>query len=80
MTLGMNVHFPRTVTPKVRPNSSCTVAHTVTRHASRVVISLHYLEEMTLAEIAAIEGIPEGTVKSRLAYGLTALRTFGRTP
>lgn len=42
--------------------------------ASRAVLELHFEEEMTLAEVAAILEIPVGTVKSRLAYGLAALR------
>lgn len=42
--------------------------------ASRSVILLHYFEEMTLAEIAAVLEVSLGTVKSRLAYGLAALR------
>ena len=41
---------------------------------SRAVIALHYLEEMPLAEVSAVLGIALGTVKSRLAYGLTQLR------
>ena len=42
--------------------------------ASRAVIVLHYLHEMTLDEVAAVLGLAVGTVKSRLAYGLTSLR------
>jgi RNA polymerase sigma-70 factor (ECF subfamily) len=42
--------------------------------ASRAVIVLHYLEEMSLDEVAAVLEIPPGTVKSRLAYGLARLR------
>jgi RNA polymerase sigma-70 factor (ECF subfamily) len=42
--------------------------------ASRAVLVLHFQEEMTLPSIAAILEIPLGTVKSRLAYGLKALR------
>jgi len=42
--------------------------------ASRAVLTLHYLEEMPLAEVAAILEIPLGTVKSRLAAGLARLR------
>jgi hypothetical protein len=38
------------------------------------VLVLHFQEEMSLAEVAAILEIPLGTVKSRLAFGLTALR------
>ena len=42
--------------------------------ASRAVLALHFQEEMSLAEVAAILDVPLGTVKSRLAYGLKALR------
>lgn len=42
--------------------------------ASRAVIELYYLHEMSLNETAAVLDIPVGTVKSRLAYGLEALR------
>lgn len=42
--------------------------------ASRAVLVLHFQEELTLQEVAAILEIPVGTVKSRLAYGLTVLR------
>lgn len=42
--------------------------------ASRAVLILHYLHEMPLGEVAMVLGIAVGTVKSRLAYGLSALR------
>jgi RNA polymerase sigma-70 factor (ECF subfamily) len=42
--------------------------------ASRAVLALHFQEELALVEIAAILEIPLGTVKSRLSYGLAALR------
>ena len=42
--------------------------------ASRAVIVLHYLHELSLDEVAAILEVPIGTVKSRLAYGLESLR------
>ena len=42
--------------------------------ASRAVIMLHYLEELSLHEVAAVLEILPGTVKSRLAYGLARLR------
>jgi len=42
--------------------------------ASRAVLILHYLDEMPLSEVAEILDISLGTVKSRLAYGLTKLR------
>jgi len=42
--------------------------------ASRAVIVLYYLHELSLVETAAVLDIPVGTVKSRLAYGLEKLR------
>lgn len=42
--------------------------------ASRAVLILHYLEELTLSETAEILDISLGTAKSRLAYGLVNLR------
>jgi RNA polymerase sigma-70 factor, ECF subfamily len=42
--------------------------------ASRAVLLLHFQEEMPLAQVAAVLEVPLGTVKSRLAYGLAALR------
>ena len=42
--------------------------------ASRVVLSLHYLHEMTLREVADVLDVSIGTVKSRLSYGLRSLR------
>ncbi|MCE7883443.1 MAG: sigma-70 family RNA polymerase sigma factor, partial [Actinobacteria bacterium ATB1] len=40
----------------------------------QIVIRMHYLEGMTLPEIAGALSAPIGTIKSRLAYGLAALR------
>jgi RNA polymerase sigma-70 factor (ECF subfamily) len=42
--------------------------------ASRAVLVLHFQDELPLADVAAILELPLGTVKSRLAYGLRALR------
>jgi RNA polymerase sigma-70 factor, ECF subfamily len=42
--------------------------------ASRAVLVLHFQDGLPLAEVAAILALPLGTVKSRLAYGLKALR------
>jgi len=42
--------------------------------ASRAVVTLHYLEEMPLSEVAAVLELNLGTVKSRLSYGLAQLR------
>src|SRR5262245_7473240 len=41
---------------------------------SRAVLVLHYQNQLTLDEVAVALGVPVGTVKSRLAYGLAALR------
>lgn len=40
----------------------------------RAVIVLHYLEELSLKEIAYVMDVPEGTVKSRLHYARERLR------
>lgn len=42
--------------------------------ASRAVIVLYYLNELSLPETAAVLEVPLGTVKSRLSYALNALR------
>lgn len=42
--------------------------------ASRAVLVLHFKEDLPLSEVAAILEVPVGTVKSRLAYGLAAIR------
>jgi RNA polymerase sigma-70 factor (ECF subfamily) len=42
----------------------------------RVAIALLYGEDMSVAEIAAITGVPPGTVKSRLSAARQALRAF----
>ncbi|HYP27338.1 MAG TPA: RNA polymerase sigma factor [Blastocatellia bacterium] len=41
---------------------------------NRAVLVLHYLHEMSLQEVADVLGLPVGTVKSRLSYGLATLR------
>ncbi len=42
--------------------------------AQREVLSLRYADDLSLAQIAAVLGIPLGTVKSRLHHALLALR------
>ena len=40
----------------------------------QAVISLHYLESLSVEEVGAVLGCPPGTVKSRLARARTAMR------
>ena len=40
----------------------------------REVLTLHFLEDLSLAEISEVLGIPENTVKSRLHYAKRSLR------
>jgi RNA polymerase sigma-70 factor (ECF subfamily) len=42
--------------------------------ASRAMLLLHYVQELSIDEAAAILDISIGTAKSRLAYGLSCLR------
>jgi len=42
--------------------------------ASRAVLTLHYSQDLSIQEVAAILEIDVGTAKSRLAYGLACLR------
>ena len=44
--------------------------------ASRAVLLLHYQQNLSLDETAAILDIPVGTAKSRLSYGVAKLRDF----
>ena len=48
--------------------------------SSRAVIHLHYFDEMSIYEVAEVLDVPPGTVKSRLAYGLAALRRTIASP
>jgi RNA polymerase sigma-70 factor (ECF subfamily) len=43
--------------------------------ASRAVLVLHYQQDLSIEETAAVLDIPVGTAKSRLAYGVSVLRT-----
>jgi len=44
------------------------------RPEQRAALTLHYLEDLTLREVAEVEGCPEGTAASRVRRGLKALR------
>ena len=41
--------------------------------AQRRAIVLHYVGDLPVAEVARVEGVPDGTVKARLSRGRTAL-------
>lgn len=43
-------------------------------HAAQIVLRMRYLQELSQQEIAEALDIPLGTVKSRIAYGLSVLR------
>ncbi len=44
----------------------------------REVLVLHFLNEMSIAEIAGVVGCPEGTVKSRIHYAKFAIKQILR--
>ena len=72
-------HLP---TPVIAPSGellrTLLAADTISP-ASRAVLCLHFQEELTLPEVAAILDIPLGTVKSRTGYGLQAIRRHLKT-
>lgn len=41
---------------------------------SRAVLILHYVDDLPVSEVAEVLGLPQGTAKSRLSYGLGVLR------
>lgn len=47
---------------------------------ARVVLVAHYYQGLSLEEVSAVTGAPLGTVKSRLASGLTQLRALRVPP
>ena len=59
-----------------RDEARALVSHSLDQvsPASRSVLSLHYLQELSLQETADVLDVSLGTVKSRLAYGLAQLR------
>ena len=55
------------------PSSELLTAIAALPEDQRVVVVLRHLLELTPAEIAAVVGVPRGTVNSRLRRGLDAL-------
>ena len=47
------------------------------KNDSRVILNLHYFEQLSVVEISIALSIPKGTVKSRLHNALAALREEG---
>jgi RNA polymerase sigma-70 factor (ECF subfamily) len=66
--------FPATPAPPPGDLLRQILATGMLSPASRAVLLLHFEEELSLPEVAAILGIPLGTAKSRLAYGLRTIR------
>jgi RNA polymerase sigma-70 factor (ECF subfamily) len=66
------------VAPTTEPVDADGVKHLLTRAALspgvHAVLMLHFQEDMSLEEVAAVLELPLGTVKSRLADGLARLR------
>jgi RNA polymerase sigma-70 factor (ECF subfamily) len=62
--------------PRIEPETLAALHDAIAAvpPASQLVIRMHYLDELSLPEIAEALEIPIGTVKSRLAYGLGVLR------
>jgi RNA polymerase sigma-70 factor (ECF subfamily) len=63
--------------PEIRPSGELLqqlLAAESISPASRAVLILHFQEDLSLPDVAAILDIPLGTAKSRLAYGLASIR------
>ncbi|MBR5428867.1 MAG: RNA polymerase sigma factor [Clostridia bacterium] len=67
--------IPETAAPE-RSFSSLYEALTALPEKTRVAVELHYIEGYSVAEVAEILKIPEGTVKSRLSGGRKLLKRF----
>jgi len=55
------------------PDPDLMAAISALPEAQRTVVVLHYLADLPVAEVAVRTGVPEGTVKSRLARAREAL-------
>jgi RNA polymerase sigma-70 factor (ECF subfamily) len=86
ITRDVIAHDPETVTsasppsPEAMAQSSCDRERVRTALAAlpevqRRTLTIAFYEGLTYAEIAEREGVPIGTIKSRAARALTALRT-----
>ncbi len=69
--------FPRGVTadPGTDERDRVWRACLALPEAQRVAVVLRYYEQLEYAEIAALTGVAEGSVRSRVSRGIAALRT-----
>lgn len=72
VSLALTVPAPESVPEAIEPALLSLIERV--SPASRAVLLLHYQQELSLDETAAVLEIPVGTVKSRLAYGISFLR------
>ncbi len=66
--------LPASATNHAEFNSEWLSTIDLVSPASRAVLLLHYQQNLSIEETAAILAIPVGTAKSRLAYGVAKLR------
>lgn len=68
--------FQETEEPTFAEEDAAAIHHALSQIGlqHREVLVLHFLEDLTLAEIAAVVGCSEGTVKSRIHYAKRAMR------
>lgn len=71
-SLALSVAAPEPVPDTIEPALLSLIEQV--SPASRAVLLLHYQQHLSLDETAAVLDIPVGTVKSRLAYGISVLR------
>lgn len=73
-TLPSNAPAIETVIDADRERQRLQAAMRSLSAAEQTVLTLYHLEELGLAEISAITGLPEGTLKSHLSRGRQRLR------
>ena len=79
MTLPWSDRYDRAVEPHFASDEGAVlqdVLHAMAqlRYRDREILTLHYVNDLTLEQSAKLLGIPVGTAKSRLAKALERLR------